>query len=222
MKIGGIILPRNKEQNEEIRRLRREEILKAALKVYVEKGYAAAEIGDVANQAGLARGLIYYYYKDKLALFRELFQFMVERSNQHVQDYFSKDEPALATLEGYARSLMRSQLETPEYMLFFMRMRHDLFLLFDQVEMRSLQWPADFMQQIIKKMESGIETSEIRKMSPTMLAMQYWGSVMQAMRYLQDKKSLMETEGKNADEITEFFQREIEDAITVCMAIVQP
>jgi TetR/AcrR family transcriptional regulator len=215
-------LPRTKEQNEEIRRLRREEILKAALKVYVEKGYAAAEIGDVAIQAGLARGLIYYYYNDKLALFRELFQFMFEKSNQHVQDYFSKDEPVLVTLEEYARSLMRSQLESPENMLFFMRMRHDLILLFDEEEMRSLQWPSDFMQQIIKKMESGINKSEIRKMSPTLLAMLYWGCIMQTMRYLQDKKNAKQAEGKDADEMAEFILREIEDAISACMAIVQP
>jgi hypothetical protein len=117
---------------------------------------------------------------------------------------------------------MRSQLESPENMLFFMRMRHDLILLFDEVEMRSLQWPSDFMLQIIKKMESGIKKSEIRKMSPTLLAMLYWGSIMQAMRYLQDKKNVMQAEGKDADDMAEFILREIEDAISACMAIVQP
>lgn len=215
-------MPRTKEQNEEIRRQRMEEILKAALKVYVDKGYAAAEIGDVAKEAGLARGLVYYYYKDKQTLFRELFQFMFERSRRHVHMHLSSDKPALASLESYIQSLFRSVFEHPENMLFFMRMRHDLNLLFSEEELKSIRWTDESMEQLIKKMESGMEKSEIRSMSPKLLAMQFWGGVMLAMRYLQEKRDAMVAEGKDIRELDASLSREIEEAIDVCLSMLRP
>src|SRR5206468_4609164 len=129
-------------------------------------------------EAGLARGLVYYYYKDKPTLFRELFQFMFERSRRQVYMHLGNDKPSLVSLESYVRSLLRSVFEHPENMLFFMRMRHDLNLLFREEELQSVRWTDESMEQLIKKMESGMEKSDIRSMSPRLLAMQFWGGVM--------------------------------------------
>lgn len=52
--------PRTKEQDEEIRKQRKQEILQAAILVYADKGYSAAEVGDIAAKAGMARGLMYH------------------------------------------------------------------------------------------------------------------------------------------------------------------
>ncbi len=48
---------------------RREQILKAALEVFSNKGYAAATIPEIARQAGVAAGTIYLYYPSKRELF---------------------------------------------------------------------------------------------------------------------------------------------------------
>jgi DNA-binding transcriptional regulator YbjK len=45
--------PRTKEQNDEIRKRRTQEILQAAILVYAEKGFSASEIGEVAERAGI-------------------------------------------------------------------------------------------------------------------------------------------------------------------------
>jgi AcrR family transcriptional regulator len=57
--------PRKKQDTEK----RREEILKAALDVFTEKGYAAATIPEIAQAAGVAAGTIYLYYPSKRELF---------------------------------------------------------------------------------------------------------------------------------------------------------
>src|SRR5574340_184328 len=44
---------------------RREQILKAALKVFGEKGYERATIAEIARRAGVAEGSIYNYFKNK-------------------------------------------------------------------------------------------------------------------------------------------------------------
>ena len=49
---------------------RPQEILDAALALFVEKGFAATRLDDVAARAGLSKGAIYLYFADKTALFQ--------------------------------------------------------------------------------------------------------------------------------------------------------
>jgi len=51
---------------------RREAILDAALAVFAERGYEAARLDDMAARAGVAKGTLYLYFKDKEALFEAL------------------------------------------------------------------------------------------------------------------------------------------------------
>jgi len=51
---------------------RREAILAAALDAFVERGFAATRLEDIAAQAGVAKGTIYLHFADKEALFQEL------------------------------------------------------------------------------------------------------------------------------------------------------
>ncbi|MBX9590770.1 MAG: TetR/AcrR family transcriptional regulator [Hyphomonadaceae bacterium] len=51
---------------------RREAILDAALAVFAEHGYEAARLDDMAARAGVAKGTLYLYFKDKEALFEAL------------------------------------------------------------------------------------------------------------------------------------------------------
>ena len=49
---------------------RPEEILGAALDVFVERGFARARLEEVARRAGVTKGTIYLYFKSKEALFK--------------------------------------------------------------------------------------------------------------------------------------------------------
>ena len=46
------------------------EICAAALAVFAEKGFAAARLDEIAKRAGVSKGTLYLYFKDKEALFR--------------------------------------------------------------------------------------------------------------------------------------------------------
>jgi AcrR family transcriptional regulator len=48
---------------------RPQELLDAAMALFIERGYAATRLDDVARRAGVVKGTIYLYYADKLALF---------------------------------------------------------------------------------------------------------------------------------------------------------
>ena len=51
---------------------RREAILAAALEEFSASGFAATRLDDVARRAGVAKGTIYLYFRDKESLFQEL------------------------------------------------------------------------------------------------------------------------------------------------------
>ncbi len=46
------------------------EICAAALDVFTEKGFAAARLDEIARRAGVSKGTLYLYFKDKEDLFR--------------------------------------------------------------------------------------------------------------------------------------------------------
>lgn len=50
------------------------ELLAAALDLFVEKGYAATRLEDVASRAGVSKGTLYLYYENKEALFKAVIQ----------------------------------------------------------------------------------------------------------------------------------------------------
>ena len=62
------------EAAESRRRTRRKterpaELLAAALELFVEHGYAATRLEDVARAAGVSKGTLYLYFDSKEALF---------------------------------------------------------------------------------------------------------------------------------------------------------
>lgn len=57
--------------------IRREAILDAALKLFSDTGFAATRVEDIARKAGVAKGTIYLYFKDKQDLFNGLVEAVI-------------------------------------------------------------------------------------------------------------------------------------------------
>src|SRR5258705_2057994 len=56
---------------------RRQAILDAALEEFAGRGFEATRLDDVARRAGIAKGTIYLYFRDKESLFQELVRTML-------------------------------------------------------------------------------------------------------------------------------------------------
>jgi AcrR family transcriptional regulator len=74
--------PRSKEQFEEIRNDRKDQVLDAALHVFAEEGYHSASVSRIAKRAGVSKGLMYNYFQSKeevlLTLVRDLFDYVMK------------------------------------------------------------------------------------------------------------------------------------------------
>lgn len=68
-----IMCPKSKEEFQEIREARREDIEQAALKCFASNGYHATTISHIAKEAGISKGLMYNYFTSKDELLSVLF-----------------------------------------------------------------------------------------------------------------------------------------------------
>jgi TetR/AcrR family transcriptional regulator, fatty acid metabolism regulator protein len=93
---------------------KRRQILDAAVRVFARKGFHASRVGDIAEQAGVAHGLLYHYFasKDEVleTIFRENWSVLVER----IQAVEKTGEPAREQLRHVAAILLRTWLHEPD------------------------------------------------------------------------------------------------------------
>ncbi|MYS17045.1 TetR/AcrR family transcriptional regulator [Streptomyces sp. SID4982] len=81
--------PRSASVNEELRRRSRERLLQAAVELVDERGFEATTLGDIADRAGSARGLVSYYFPGK----RQLVQSAVHRLMHRTLEEALEREP---------------------------------------------------------------------------------------------------------------------------------
>jgi AcrR family transcriptional regulator len=80
---------------------RPQELLAAALDLFVERGFASTRLEDVARRAGVSKGTLYLYFTNK----EELFKAVVRDS---IVPVIGAAENNIATFEGHSADLLRS------------------------------------------------------------------------------------------------------------------
>jgi TetR/AcrR family transcriptional regulator, fatty acid metabolism regulator protein len=93
---------------------KRRQLLDAAVRVFARKGFHASRVGDIAEEAGVAHGLLYHYFdsKDEVleAIFRENWSVLVAR----IASVEESDEPAADQLRHIAAIVLRTWLHLPD------------------------------------------------------------------------------------------------------------
>ncbi|ALC82344.1 MULTISPECIES: TetR/AcrR family transcriptional regulator [Bacillus] len=77
--------PLNRQQLDQIRDERREQIKQAALKVFARRGYTGTKTSMIAAEASISEGLIYRYFNSKKELFITIIQEMMEESKRELE-----------------------------------------------------------------------------------------------------------------------------------------
>jgi len=74
----------------------RERLLKSALDIFNEKGYAATSVREIVEAAGVTKPALYYYFRSKegiyMELFKEPFKLLEKMLNETVQEALSAQE----------------------------------------------------------------------------------------------------------------------------------
>ncbi|HPA72093.1 MAG TPA: TetR/AcrR family transcriptional regulator [Spirochaetota bacterium] len=90
---------KDERKSNDISRMRRSQLTKAAYKVVGRKGYYNFTIRDIAREAGLSAGLVHYYFKDK----QDLLLNLLKEMNSNLKFFLNK---ALSELTSPADKLL--------------------------------------------------------------------------------------------------------------------
>lgn len=155
-----------------IHQTKRNEILQAASKVFVKRGYFRTQMEDVAKESEVAKGTLYLYFKSKEELFASLFESMFDQGYFNIEKIKNLPDAATEKLKLYVKTQMEFCEKNME--LFMMMDRE-----FSHIE-KTLR--RDHTQKVMKKYEKiigslseiidqGIKERLIRAVDPVLVSL---------------------------------------------------
>jgi len=95
---------------------RRRQILDAAVRVFARQGFHACRVSDIADEAGVADGLVYHYFRSKEEVLDTLFTERWDILLQVIRDTDAEDAPARDKLRAIAAFIFESYRHDPDLM----------------------------------------------------------------------------------------------------------
>jgi TetR/AcrR family fatty acid metabolism transcriptional regulator len=167
---------------------RRRQILDAAVKVFATKGFHASRVGDIAEEAGIAYGLVYHYYKSKEELLETIFRTTWTEMLARVREVQEADVPAAEAVRQVTALLLRTWRRDPD--LVRVLVREVTRSPHVQQEIEEITQAMQALEDIVRK---GQETGEFRNdLDPRLAAVVFYGALDEiltgwVLRQLPDK-----------------------------------
>ncbi|MCU0285667.1 MAG: TetR family transcriptional regulator [Acidobacteria bacterium] len=141
--------------------LTRQIVLDAALKVFSRKGFSQATLEEVAHEAGLTRGAIYWHFKNKNEMFGAVLEVLYEKSRERVIKVLQSEQSPLLKIRQLIGEFLRIISNEDEFriieefhMLKFQKTK-EVKELCKQHQEKMTQMRADIQALIIEGIASG-------------------------------------------------------------------
>ena len=154
---------------------RRQDILEASLEIFERDGFEAARMSDIANAAGVAKGTIYLYFENKVALLEGVIQSTIIPTLQQIGETArSSTDPTEEVLRNQMQ-ITAQRMASPEMRMLVRHMisggpqQHDRLIkfYFDNV----VQPAVELIGQTLKNgVKSGEFREEVTAIDPIVLA----------------------------------------------------
>lgn len=146
-----------------------DKILEAAKKVFVQKGMAGARMQDIADEAGINKALLHYYFRSKEKLFEVIFTEAVQKLFPRINFIFESDMPLFEKIEAFCEQYLTVIMENPYLPLFVLNeiSKEPEIFLKKVWGKQNLPRPQKFMEQI----EREVKNRKIKNINPLQLLM---------------------------------------------------
>jgi TetR/AcrR family transcriptional regulator, fatty acid metabolism regulator protein len=152
---------------------KRQLILDAAVRVFARKGYHTSRVGDIAEEAGVAHGLLYHYFDSKEELLETIFRNTWTLMLDTIKGVEALDDPVRETLRKVAAIVLRAWRDTPDIVRVLVReVTRSPHL---QEEIGETEQAFAALERIIRK---GQETGEFREgVDPRFASFIFYGAL---------------------------------------------
>lgn len=158
----------------EQREKRKEEILTAALDLFIRRGYAATKISDIAKNVGMSVGLLFHYFESKEKLYESLVQCGISGPMSMIHP--TNDEP-LRFFEDTAEKIIHNIHEQPFIAKMFVLMNQAFYNEAAPESVKDLLRGFDIFTPTALLIKKGQTNGTIRKGDPNALAIAYWCAI---------------------------------------------
>jgi AcrR family transcriptional regulator len=139
-------------------------ILTAAKKIFTQHGMSGARMQDIADEAGINKALLHYYFRSKEKLFEMIFSEAASKIFPRLNELFEADLPLFEKIKKFAAEYIDLISENPYLPLFVLNeINRDPGTFF--LKKWHLPRPEKFLNQI----EDEIRKGNIRPISPLQL-----------------------------------------------------
>lgn len=159
-----------KEQKEH----RRQEIIYAALELFVSRGYAATKITDIAKRANMSTGLMFHYFESKEKLYEELIRMGLEGTAYPGEQ---KCEHAINFFVNFTEELFTYMKEQPVVSKFFVLMAEAQRSEATPEHIREIAREVNVIEQFVPIIEWGQKEGTIKEGDPLIISNAFWCSI---------------------------------------------
>lgn len=153
---------------------RRQEILYAALDLFVTRGYAATKVSDIAERVSMSVGLMFHYFESKEKLYEELVRMGLEGTAYPAAMDCKK---AIDFFMQFAKLLFHLMKEQPYIAKLFVLMADAQRSEGTPEQIREIAMQVNTIQQFVPIIEQGQREGSIREGNPFSLSNAFWCSI---------------------------------------------
>lgn len=140
-------------------------IIKAATSVFVKKGKKGTSMQDIADQAGINRTLLNYYFRSKDILFSKIFDIVLKGLIQKAAQVLNSDEEIFEKIKRFIDLYIRSLNDNPDVPVFVL---NEINTNPDNL-LRLIKSHVLFPLPIIKELEKAMDEGKIQRADPIQL-----------------------------------------------------
>lgn len=149
---------------------RREQILEAAMECFIRNGYAHTRVDDIAREAGLSKGGIYFHFNSKREIFDALQDIEIERTMNAVMEAYTSDATTVMKLQQLAYKLV-VEFGSNEAHRKFLIVLAEMGIRNPEVRERVVFSHERYLEAIAEQIRGGIAAGEIREVNPDIAAL---------------------------------------------------
>jgi AcrR family transcriptional regulator len=158
---------------------KRRQILDAAIRVFARQGFHSTRVSDIADEAGVAYGLVYHYFKSKDEVLNELFSERWSLLLAAIEEADGSDLSPRAKLEAVAGFIVDSYRYDPELMKVIIVEVTRAANSFGRTHLPEIRRAYDSIGKIVAE---GQATGAFRgDVDPTFASMSFYGAIEQLL-----------------------------------------
>jgi TetR/AcrR family transcriptional regulator, fatty acid metabolism regulator protein len=158
---------------------RRRQILDAAVRVFARQGFHSCRVSDIADEAGVAYGLVYHYFSSKEQVMNELFMERWSLLLQAIEEADGQEISGREKLDAVAGFIVDSYRHDPELMKVIIVEVTRAANSFGRTHLPEISQAYDSIARIV---EGAQATGEFRRdVDPVFASMWFYGAIEQLL-----------------------------------------